>query len=168
MTRFHRNQKWNLLYRGTRDGFDLVDYTEKVKFLINTLTIIKTTNGNIFGGFNNKNNMCCFVFNPKSFLFSLINKENKPFISTNQGANNSQSCPFPMFFSKYCEPYDDCKHEIVISANSNTNTNSSCNFGNSFKHSDYPHGSEREKSILAGYHKFQTVEIEVFYKVPYY
>ena len=48
---------------------------------MNTLIIIESTLGNIFGGYTevawHSNNECVQDFN--SFLFSLVNKDNKPF-----------------------------------------------------------------------------------------
>jgi len=45
------------------------------------LTIIKSEHGNIFGGFLEKalKSTSGFVADPKAFIFSLVNKKNKPF-----------------------------------------------------------------------------------------
>ena len=38
---FSPNEKWSLLYRGTRDGFDSNDFHSKCDGHSNTLTILK-------------------------------------------------------------------------------------------------------------------------------
>jgi hypothetical protein len=42
---------WQLLYRGTRDGFGSANFHSKCHRQSNTVTIILTTAGYIFGGF---------------------------------------------------------------------------------------------------------------------
>ena len=42
---------FTLIYQASRDGFREFDFHSKVDGIVNTLTVIKTTNGNIFGGF---------------------------------------------------------------------------------------------------------------------
>jgi hypothetical protein len=45
------NKVWKLLYRGSRDGFGASKFHEKCDNESNTLTLIETTKGFIFGGF---------------------------------------------------------------------------------------------------------------------
>jgi hypothetical protein len=46
-----RRKKFSLLWRGGRDGFSARDFHNHCDGHANTLTLIKDTNGNIFGGF---------------------------------------------------------------------------------------------------------------------
>jgi hypothetical protein len=46
-----RQRKWNLLYRGSRDGFAAASFHSKCDHKSNTLTLIETTKGFSFGGF---------------------------------------------------------------------------------------------------------------------
>jgi len=55
--------------------------------------------------------------------------------------------------------------DIYISSDSNSNQTSYSYFGHTYKHSDYQCGTEKAKSILAGSHNFQTLEIEVFVRI---
>jgi hypothetical protein len=49
---FSTYDKWTLLYRGTRDGFDSNDFHSKCDGHSNTLTILKAKESEfIFGGF---------------------------------------------------------------------------------------------------------------------
>ena len=48
---FEPNSEFKLLYRGSRDGFRARDFHSHCDDIPNTLTIIQSENGNIFGGF---------------------------------------------------------------------------------------------------------------------
>jgi len=74
-------KQWKLQYRATRDGFSAQNFHTKCDTAANTLTIIKSTNGNIFGGFteNAWKSTGGYYNDQKAFIFSLDNKENKPF-----------------------------------------------------------------------------------------
>jgi len=130
------------------------------------LTIVKTTNGNIFGAFAEKAwTYGTNVVDPKAFIISFINKENKPFKAMSSTGYN--------YHALYCKSsngpsfgYNDYNGtvDISISSNSNANQSSWSDFGNSFKHQDYPAGSAKAQAILAGSSSFQTIEIEVFSK----
>jgi len=48
---FPVDQKWNLIYRASRDGFEASSFHSKCDDKPNTLVIIKSTNGNVFGGY---------------------------------------------------------------------------------------------------------------------
>jgi hypothetical protein len=62
-------------------GSTAQNFHTKCDTVANTLTIIKSTNGNIFGGFTEKawDSSSGYVIDPKAFVFSLVNNENKPF-----------------------------------------------------------------------------------------
>ena len=79
---FPKYQKWKLLYRASKDGFSGANFHEKCDGKTHTLTIIKTPNGNIFGGFteapwSKKND---YENDPNALIFSLINKEKTPLV----------------------------------------------------------------------------------------
>ena len=157
-------------YRASRDGFDAEHFHIKCDGVWNTLTIIKTTNGNIFGAFAEeawtKNTD---VFDSQAFIISLINKENNPFKAmisssrTRYCALNCISSKGPSFGHHNCD-YNYNYVDISVASNSNANQSSFSCFGYAFKHQDDPIGSEKALNILAGSHTFQTIEIEVFTK----
>jgi hypothetical protein len=75
---------WKLLYRASRDGYAGADFHAKCDDHFNTLTLIKTKDGEVYGGFTNAkwndqklNDKVKYAID--SFIFSLINKYNKPF-----------------------------------------------------------------------------------------
>lgn len=51
---FSRHQKWKCIYQASADGFSSASFHDKCDGVTATLTIIKTTNGNIFGGYTDK------------------------------------------------------------------------------------------------------------------
>ena len=151
-----------MLYRATRDGFSAEDFHKRCDNKSNTLTIIKSTNGNIFGGYTDKAWMSDDEYHsdPNAFLFSLVNNDDIPFkvkVSSNgQTAIECHSSFGPSFGRG---------HDIHISSDSNTNSSSHSKFGNTYKHPDYQYQSTEAQSILAGSRNFQTVEIEIYKKI---
>lgn len=113
---------FNLLYRASRDGFRATDFHFKCDNRPNTITIIETTKGYIFGGYteacwtSNEN----YCHDPNAFLFSLVNPLNKPFlckISVPQHAIYCQKEYGPLFGS-------GCDLEICSDSNSSSKSNS--------------------------------------------
>jgi len=140
-----------LLYRASEHGFGAADFHTKCDNLLNTLTIIKTTRGDIFGGYTTQKWDGCSQYkqDANAFLFS-FNQE------------QSTTPPKQKFtcrdYSKamFGGPnYGPCfgSTDIVITANSNEAKKSSsalCSY-------IYPSGC-----LLTAETNFQTVEIEVF------
>jgi hypothetical protein len=158
---FPIRQKWNLIYRASKDGFEATNFHSKCDNKPNTLIIIKSTNDNVFGGYTeqtwNQIGTCGhYKADPNSFIFSLINKLNKPLKI--ESFNNYSICcnsSYGPVFGAY---------DLSIANNSNTNTTSSSNLGLSYTHPDYAFESNEAKSFLAGSYKFQVSEIEVYTK----
>jgi hypothetical protein len=154
---FSLNDKWTLLYRGTRDGFGAAHFHSKCDKHNNTLTILKAQGTSyIFGGFTsidwnilgqNKSDL-------NAFLFSLINKDNQP---TKMRQINTA-------YSIYCDPtYGPTfggGHDIRICDNANVRAACYSNLGHSFEHPQPSQGL----SYLAGSYPFQLSEIEVYKK----
>ncbi len=152
---FPANLKWRLLYRATRDSFKAGAFYDKCRNIPNTLTVIKSTSGNIFGGFTEqiwditKYEIC----DPNAFIFSLINKEDNPF---KQMVTHKHAALKPLI---YCGP--SFGPDIAISDESNTEDSHS-DFGYRYQHPDYVCRTERAETILAGSMHFKTIEIEVY------
>ena len=155
---FPSARQWKLQYRATRDGFTAQNFHDKCDTVANTLTIIKSTNGNIFGGFIEKawDSLGKWYQDPKAFIFSLVNKENKPLkaLCTNGASAIYSNLTYGPTFGG--------GHDIYISSGSNANQTSYSKFGSSYYHADYQNGTTKAYSILAGSYNFQTLEIEVF------
>jgi hypothetical protein len=151
-----------LRYRASDDGFSAEDFHRQCDNIRNTITIIKSKNGNIFGGYTDIawDSNSFYRNDPKAILYSLVNKNNKPFkarVSSNGQCAICCDSSYGPTFGRGCD--------IHIYSNSNTNSSSYSNFGFAYKHPDYQHGSTEAESILAGSIIFQTVEIEVFVKI---
>jgi len=156
------DQKWELKYRASTDGFSSSDFHSHCDGIANTFTVIKAESGNVFGGFTEQewHSRGDYVTDPKAFLFSLVNKEEKPFkaLCSNEGEN-----------AIYCDSdYGPCfggdGDYIFIDSDSNINKESFCDFGFAYKHPDYLKVTDKAKNILAGSYNFETVEIEVYAK----
>lgn len=154
-----QSKNWELVYRASRDGFGSNDFHSKCDKKQNTLAIIKTTNGNIFGGYTEQDwtHTNGFKNDVNSFIFSLVNKENKPLVMKPQNQTL-------IYCNSRFGPTFGNGHDIHISSNSNGNTLSYSNLGISYKHPNYENGSNEAESFLAGSFYFQTVEIEVYTK----
>ena len=161
---FPQDQKWDLKYRASRDGFKSTDFHSHCDGIANTLTFIKAKSGNVFGGFTGQewHSRGGWVTDPEAFIFSLVNKEEKPFkaICSNEGSQafycNSKRGP--------CFGGDGVKlKDICIRTDANIKT-SYCAFGYSYKHPDYEKDSDEAQNILAGTYNFETLEIEVYAK----
>jgi len=151
------------LYRASKDGFSAKRFHSKCDRIENSLTVIKSESGNVFGGYTDKawDSNGRGVTDPNAFIFSLINKEDKPFkVTCSDGAN------YAIWFAFHCGPsFGSYPCDLHIVGDSNTNESSYSNFGNSYKHPDYPAGTEEAQNILAGSYKFKTTEIEIYTKV---
>ena len=162
---FSPNDKWRLLYRGTRDGFGAKDFHSKCDGHPNTLTILKAQSTSyIFGGFASvdwgSGNGCYYNRNktdPHAFLFSLLNKDNQPCKMKTSNPNNSIFCD-PSY-----GPVFGAGHDILIANNANANANNTSSLGSTYKLDKDPYTIQRE-SFLAGSYYFQLSEIEVYKK----
>ena len=157
---YPESQKWKLIYRATRDGFGAKDFHSKCDSYQNSLVIIKSTNGNVFGGYTQQSwsGIMKYKADPSAFLFSFINQHNTKLII---------KCTHPSYaiftFSEY-GPLFGAGHDLHIYSNSNTSGGSYSNLGDSYNHPSYPFTSPEAKSFLAGSYNFFTTEIEVYSK----
>ena len=150
---FPIKQKWNLLYRATKDGFTSSRFHLKCDNTPNTLVIIKSTDGNVFGGYtkNDWSGSILMKSDPNAFIYSFINESNKAFkmkcIFPERAiiCNNNYG---PWFTGGFC-----------ISNNSNINDRSVSIINNFLTKNDFI-----ENSCLTKTENFQVSEIEVFTK----
>ena len=151
--KYLNGRKWSLLYQGSRDGFGASDFHSHCDNTPNTLTIVKSTSVNIFGGFTRSEwkSTISWEYDKKAFVFTLVNNENKPmlFEQRSDGIYQNSTTSFKEHGPEFGEG-----HDIFIADDSN--------LGKTYTHPDYQYGSEKAKTILAGSHFFQIQEIEVF------
>jgi len=159
MCRFPLNQTWKLLYRATHDGFGASDFHRKVDNYSNTLTIIKSTNGNVFGGYTEQDwSGSCFKSDLNAFIFSLKNSDNKPIVMKCLENRSAICC------STTCGVIfgNNSSCDILLCDNSDKVKGSGSNLGSSYKHPNYEFDTDEANSFLAGSIYFQTLEIETF------
>jgi len=160
---FNLKEKFNLLYRGSQDGFTGNDFHLKCDGQANTLTILKAKNSEfIFGGFTTVTweSGAHHKSDPNSFIFSLTNKDNKPCKINTSDAEHSIGC-----WSRYGPIFGS--GDIRLGTNLITNewdldTESYSDLGNTYEHSQYACGTNEAKSFLAGSYEFELSEIEVY------
>ena len=156
-------RKWSILYRASRCGFRASDFHSCCDNKPNTLTIVQSTSGNIFGGFTSAewNPTDSWQEDKRSFIFSLVNKENRQLLF-----EFSSKITHSIGSFKESGPEFGCGIDLFISGYSNINKNSYSNLGYTYSHPEYPYGSDKAKTILAGTYNFQVEEIEVFQMQP--
>jgi hypothetical protein len=156
---FPIDEKWYFLYRARHDGFETARFHSNCDYKPNTLIIIKSENGNIFGGYTEQSwSGECFKNDQNAFIFSLVNKLNEPL---------KMKCINPkraIFCHKNLGP-NFGGYDFEININSNSNSHSISYLGQSYKHPNYASDSNEGKSFLAGCHKFQVSDIEVYTKL---
>ena len=160
---FSLKDKWRLLYRGSRDGFDADDFHSKCDGHTNTLTIYQASATSfIFGGFASvdweSSYYGYYKTDPNAFLFSLTNDDNKP---SKMKINSSQTHQALHCYSDF-GPSFGAGGDIVILDNANTTMDSYSNLGLTYKHSQYAFETHEAQSFLAGSYYFQLSEIEVY------
>jgi hypothetical protein len=164
--------EWSLLYRGTKDGFRASDFHAKCDGKSSTLTIIKAkSSGFIFGGYTEAEwqSFGGDTSDPNAFIFSLINKDNKPCKMNVSNPNKAIFCDSrygPIFGGSYLEEGKKLiRGDIRVVDNGNVNMDSGSALGEIYKHPSYLFGSREAFFFLAGTHKFQIEEIEVYQKL---
>jgi hypothetical protein len=159
---FSPSHKWTLLYRASSHGFSSQNFHSHCDNKANTLTVIKTTNGNIFGGFTQQTwEGSGYKIDNNAFLFGLVNQENNPIkMKIKSGGQNAIYC-----HSGYGPTFGN-GHDFYIASNSNLNQTSYSNLGVSYQqHPTHACGTTQAQSFLAGSYNFQVSEIEVFSKL---
>jgi len=156
---FPITKKWNLIYRASRDGLKASDFHLHCDNKPNTLILIKSENGNVFGSYTEQSwsDNDTWKADDNSFIFSLINKDNKPlklkFLNAEKVICGSADIG-PLF---------GYGPSIQISDRSNQNAGSYSFLGTKTSVYQHPYYAEKEaNSFLAGSQRFKVLEIEVF------
>ena len=156
------DQKLELKYRASRDGFSSSDFHSHCDGIANTFTVIKAESGNVFGGFTEQkwHSRVEWVTDPKAFIFSLVNKEEKPFkVPCSNGGQKAIFCDSKL---GPCFGGEGTKLKEICMRTDSNKKESYCNFVFAYKHPDYLKDTDKAKNILAGSYNFETVEIEVY------
>jgi hypothetical protein len=161
-----KGKHFELLWRGSRDGFKPTEFHRRCEGHAHTLTVILDTNGNIFGGFTpvawesqvwnkkrgNEDNTWKGDDSMKSFLFTLKNPHNIP------------ARRFPLKSEmkhraiRFVANWSPCFADIRVSDNCNTNTKSATYLSYAYTNDT----GLNSKTFFTGSENFQVKEIEVF------
>jgi hypothetical protein len=159
-----RAKSFNLLWRGSRDGFTAWDFHLHCDGHANTLTLIADTNLNIFGGFtpveweSDRDGKWKGDDSLRSFLFTLRNPHGVP---PRKVALRTERKQFAIYcYSTWCAAFGgSC--DICVADNCNTNRSSYTRFGTDWRYSVYANDTAFEY-FFTGAEYFTVKEIEVF------
>ena len=138
---------YNLIYRGSRNGFRAEDFHEKCDGKKNTIVVVQARNGRRFGGFTeakwDKSNG--YKSSSTGFLFSLDNKE----------VYYNKKNEYDIYCYSDKGPTFGGGHDLFIDDN--------CNKDNeSFDNSNHSYDTYGKKYALAGTKYFYVEEYEVY------
>jgi hypothetical protein len=152
-----KTKQWKLLYRRIPDGFGASNFQSKCDSKSNTVTIILTTKGFIFGGFSSlawdSNNQYKVDNARKSFIFSVRNPHNI--------ADKKFSLTDPTYTIRCYSslgPTFGGGNGIQVADGCNNNTNSYTSLSTSYANDTGIAGNQ----FFTGEHNFTVKEIEVF------
>jgi hypothetical protein len=160
------------LYRASENGFEATDFHANCDNKPKTLTIIKSTNGNIFGGYTDsswdptKNNE--HISDRNAFLFSLINLHKQPTkIKINQNYDKAIAY-LPKFGPAFGYNNAIGATELILAYQSPSSETSlrkgHSKLENCYQPPNYPQGSNGS-NFLAGSENFDVTDVEVFMKI---
>jgi len=153
------DNSFSLLWRGSRDGFNAAEFHRLCDGQASTLTIIKNTEGFIFGGFTSipwSSAGCRRYTDHEAFIFSLTNPSDILLKLKVIKPRNA------VYHDYDYGPIFGAGRDLFVSDLSNTNRDSFMNFV-SYESPEGKSGRAGGKFIVGGSnYYFQTVEIEVF------
>jgi hypothetical protein len=163
-----RAKQWQLLWRGSRDGFGAADFHCRCDGHANTLTFILDTEGNVFGGFTSvkwksaRYDEFTGDGSLQSFLFTFKNPHSIParrFALRDEQKHCAICCN-----SRYGPAFGG--GDIYISDNCTTNSNSYTSLGTRSGGRTYTNDTS-VKELFTGAHNVRVKEIEVFEIIGY-
>jgi hypothetical protein len=149
----------SLLYRGSRDGFGATDFHAKCDNKGATVTILKSTEGYIFGGYSDQSwqshRYDSYKSSSRAFLFSIVNPAGlAPMKLPLTGEWNKYAVWCHLSYG----PWFGIGYDICIHGKCNIEKKSFSRLGGSYT---LPPGQDRN-TFLAGSDYFLVAEIEVF------
>jgi hypothetical protein len=162
---FEPDQKWRLVYQASRDGYGADDFHAHCDGIGQTLTVIQSTTGNIFGGYTEAewDESGCYKRDPCAFMFSLTNQDDEP---VKMNLIQEKSAKTAIWCGPKCGPTFG-SNDLDIADEPSVNNCRSI-LGCVYRHPKYSNGSYKSKTFLAGEFHFQVSEIEVYEKLNTY
>jgi hypothetical protein len=152
---FGATQGWTLLYRGSVDGFASSAFHSKCDGRVNTLTIVKSTNDCVFGGYTTTgwNLRGQHIQDANAFIYSFISKSNAP---VKMNCVNATDAIYGNAENGPCFGGED----LCIPSDCNLSANCSSRINGLY----YTLPAGYTQYFLTGKNTFQVKEIEVFTK----
>jgi hypothetical protein len=161
-----RGKRFEILWRGSRDGFEAANFHRRCDGRANTLTVILDTDGNVFGGFTpvrwesrvhngkggGENNCWKADESLRSFLFTLRNPHN---VRARRCALKAERKAWAVVCSSGLGP---CFGGLWVHDNCNAENSSFTSLGNTYTNDT---GLD-DRIVFAGSWRFRVREIEVF------
>jgi len=149
--------KWRLVYKGITDGFSAIDFHARCDKKGETITVICSKTGFLFGGYTPLSWNCGnYSFDAETFIFTLTNPANLPAKYRNNGSSHANK--FSIMGSPSFGPTFGGGPDIRVS--------DKCNTTPSFSH--FPHSfgdiTGRGNETFTGTRTFLVHDIEVFVK----
>ena len=148
---------WELLYRGSRDGFGAAAFHSRCDGKADTVTLVQATNGSVFGGFVDTawSSVNDWHASTTAFLFSLVQR----------GAGSPMRCNVTnhkqaLYHSASYGPVFGSGHDLYIASDCNMNSTSHTNLS---CYQAAPSGGAH--ALTGGDDNFQVSEIEVYRRV---
>ncbi|KAG2374276.1 hypothetical protein C9374_010846 [Naegleria lovaniensis] len=156
--------KPSLLFRASRDGFNASQFHNKCDNKGATVTIIKSSNDCIFGGYTplNWNSNNAHQCNNQTFLFSLVrsNGEKTAVKIKNDGPQHGNQ--YSIYGVAGYGPTFGGGNDLLICSDFSSNSNS-CNLGHSFScPNGYQFNTTQAQSYFTGSRNFTVREMEVY------
>ena len=152
-----QDQRWELIYKASRDGFDTNAFHTRCNNQGPAVTIVQSNNGYLFGGCTGvgwTSSGGSYINDTTAFLFTLTNAHNIPptkYLFKPSSEVGEAKC------GEVLEPTFVFGHDLVLAANSNSNNSSYSNFPYGYTDTT-GHGN----NTFAGSYNFTTTDIEVF------
>ncbi|CAF1387192.1 unnamed protein product [Rotaria sordida] len=150
------NQRWELIYKATRDGFDTNTFHSRCNNKGPTMTIIQSNNNYLFGGYTAIpwTSDVSWKNDTTAFLFTLTNPHNIP---PTKYLINPGKAVHTVHHNSSCGPYFGAGPDMYLANGSNSNNSSRTNFPAS-----YLDTTGKGNDTFTGASNFTTSDIEVF------
>jgi len=151
-----KDQKWKLCWKATRDGFSADRFHELCDNKGASLTVIKSSDGWLFGGYTSQSWTSAGVWklDPGAWLFTLTNVYGIPAAKFPVTNEKQAILGYPTYGPTFGA------HDIYISDKSNIHGNSHTQFPNAYRDS-----TGKGRTLFTGMPTFLTSDIEIFIAV---
>jgi hypothetical protein len=150
------NQRWELLYKASRDGFDANAFHSRCNNQGPTMTIIQSNNNYLFGGYTSISwtSDGSYKNDTIAFIFTLTNPHNIP---PTKYLIQTDKTGYAVYHNSSYAPTFGGGHDICLANASNANNSSYANFPHS-----YTDTTGKGNATFTGAYNFTTSDIEVY------